>query len=507
MAASISWNGETVTTANGSSYSAAFTAVAIGTASADRYVVLAVSAGVVSSQSITSVTVNGNAATPLSVITDTPSTKAHMGLYGIAVPSGTTADIVITLSASVNRMSVGCWSIYGAQATPTVYSVSGASGNPYTISGITFPAGSVALAAASSYDGGTGRLNTWSGLTERYDTSIESGCVITTADGTFASALTGQSVTIQPSVSTLDTFACALLVFGGPTTTNQTVSISGTGSVSVAKSIGKSLSASANEAVSIVRQARKTIALTSTESVTFTKSIAKHLDISGLGSLTVAAGLAFTMLVSIAATGTASLLKRAGKIIGVSGTGTVSQGQRGIGKTVSPSATGTLSLRKAISATRTITATGTATFVKRIGKTVSQAGSGIVSVTLHAGRVVVISITALGSVSIRRAVSKAIIIPTTGTVTVLKAVGKVISASASAVVSFAFDKIIYAPLTGLSSLARKYAGGIGRGGAAAGLSTSGSATLSARAQGTTINGLKTGGGPALPEIQSGGDDI
>jgi hypothetical protein len=118
-----------------------------------------------------------------------------------------------------------------------------------------------------------------------------------------------------------------------------------------------------------------------------------------------------------------------------------------------------------------------------------------------------IAITAVGALSIRRAVAKAITIPATGTVTVLKAVGKVISASASAVVSFAFDKIIYAPLTGLSSLARKYAGGIGRGGAAAGLSTSGSATLSARAQGTTINGLKTGGGPALPEIQSGGDDI
>jgi hypothetical protein len=489
MAASISWNGETVTTANGSSYSAAFTAVAIGTASADRYVVLAVSAGIVSSQSITSVTVNGNAATPLSVITDTPSTKAHMGLYGIAVPSGTTAAIVITLSASVNRMSVGCWSIYGAQATPTVYSVSGASGNPYTISGITFPAGSVALAAASSYDGGTGRLNTWSGLTERYDKSIESGCVITTADGTFASALTGQSVTIKPSVSTLNTFACALLVFGGPTTTNLTVSISAAGTPSLRKGITKKLSASGTGTASQI------------------KSAGKPLAFAGTGSLSIIAGLAYTVLLSIAATGSASIARTIGKIINPSGTGTVSQGPRGIGKTVSPSGTGTFSVRKAIATARSFTATGTTNVLKSAGKNVSIAASGITTVSRALGRVVMIAITAVGALSIRRAVAKAITIPATGTVTVLKAVGKVISASASAVVSFAFDKIIYAPLTGLSSLARKYAGGIGRGGAAAGLSTSGSATLSARAQGTTINGLKTGGGPALPEIQSGGDDI
>ena len=219
----------------------------------------------------------------------------------------------------------------------------------------------------------------------------------------------------------------------------KAVSSLGTGTVSLLKRPGKSVSASGNASFTLVRSTAKTVAPSGTGSLSTRKAVSKTLPgISATGSLSIAAGLAFTVLLSVAASGAVSLRRAIGKLIGISGTGTVSQGPRGIGKTVSPSATGALSVRKAISVTRTITATGTATFVKRIGKTVSQAGSGIVSVTLHAGRVVVISITALGSVSIRRAVSKAIIIPTTGTVTVLKAVGKVISASASAILSFAF---------------------------------------------------------------------
>ena len=212
--ASIVYNGNVNSQANNTNYTTQFTAVPIGTATADRYCVFSISAGVVSSQTLSSVTVNGNSPTILQSVYDTSGTKADVDLIGISISSGTTANLQISWSSGVNRCSVLSYSLYNLQSTtPTSYSVKGASGNPYTISGITYPAGSVALAVAASYDGGTARLNTWTGLTEDYDANIENGCVVTGASNSFPSYLAAQTVTIQPSVSSVDTFACSMHVF------------------------------------------------------------------------------------------------------------------------------------------------------------------------------------------------------------------------------------------------------------------------------------------------------
>ena len=63
--ASIVYNGNVNSQANNTNYTTQFTAVPIGTATANRYCVFSISAGVVASQTLSSVTVNGNSPTIL----------------------------------------------------------------------------------------------------------------------------------------------------------------------------------------------------------------------------------------------------------------------------------------------------------------------------------------------------------------------------------------------------------------------------------------------------------
>lgn len=220
----------------------------------------------------------------------------------------------------------------------------------------------------------------------------------------------------------------------------KAVSSLGTGTVSLLKRPGKSVSASGNASFTLVRSTAKTVAPSGTGSLSTRKAVSKTLPgISATGSLSIAAGLAFTVLLSVAASGAVSLRRAIGKLIGISGTGTVSQGPRGIGKTVSPSATGALSVRKAISVTRSMAASGTVSVRRSVGKIVSRATTGIVSVSYQLGRVVVIAVTALGTVSVLKQVRKIIMISGTGITSIIKSIGRAISIVATGAVSFVFE--------------------------------------------------------------------
>jgi hypothetical protein len=96
-----------------------FAAQAIGTAAADRYVVLGFTLiDSASSFTIASVSIGGVAATK--IITqnegDTVATNANIvsGFYYANVPTGTTADVVITASEGIaNSGSIGVWTVTG----------------------------------------------------------------------------------------------------------------------------------------------------------------------------------------------------------------------------------------------------------------------------------------------------------------------------------------------------------------------------------------------------------
>lgn len=137
-----------------------FAGVAIGPASADRYVVVAAhtDCGVASP---TVVTIGGINATLLEA-------NDGVGLFMALVPTGTTASIVVTFSASCSRAAIGVWSVTGlTRVTPI--SSSKATGTSAAAATNVAVNHAGAVIAAATHAGGTGIAWT-GGVSERYDT-------------------------------------------------------------------------------------------------------------------------------------------------------------------------------------------------------------------------------------------------------------------------------------------------------------------------------------------------
>lgn len=124
----IEYIGSTENTGNGTSHT--FTDHAIGTASADRLVVVAVTAGqsgsIFSTLTLTGVTIGGNAADEIEINSAqifggyffTNSIVA--GLYSLVVPAGTTATIVTSYDITLDGASVSVYTIKNyLSSTPT----------------------------------------------------------------------------------------------------------------------------------------------------------------------------------------------------------------------------------------------------------------------------------------------------------------------------------------------------------------------------------------------------
>lgn len=143
-----------------------FPNVGIGTASSDRFIICAVIApSSAATPSLTSVTIGGNPATQLCTIKDAVA-LSNFALYGLAVPTGTTATIVVNLSASPNRCGVMTWAAYNLISTTPIAT---ATSNATTLNtSIAVQAGGI-LVGASGQNGGTAPDWSWTNLTERVD--------------------------------------------------------------------------------------------------------------------------------------------------------------------------------------------------------------------------------------------------------------------------------------------------------------------------------------------------
>lgn len=95
-----------------SSAASSFTATAfsIGQAASDRVIVVCIGSGGSSARQVSGVTIGGNAAT---LAVRSASIARCTGIYYLAVPSGTTADIVATFSGSVDMAHFSVYSITG----------------------------------------------------------------------------------------------------------------------------------------------------------------------------------------------------------------------------------------------------------------------------------------------------------------------------------------------------------------------------------------------------------
>lgn len=148
-----------------------FSAQAIGTAATSRRVVVAISWRYSSpAPAISSVTIGGVSATVhASVMTGDGGSNA-VAIASAVVPTGTSADVVVTFASTSTRCGIGVWTLpnggsYTGQSA-------GAQGNTNLSVDVTTVAGQGVIAAVMSLGSSTA-TSTWTGADERYDAAIE----------------------------------------------------------------------------------------------------------------------------------------------------------------------------------------------------------------------------------------------------------------------------------------------------------------------------------------------
>lgn len=192
MAVSLAFLQATGSTSDLTTYT--FSSQNLGTAASDRYIIVAASCRKADpAATLSSATIGGVSATIIHQSTRGGNTVA---LFAAAVPTGTTGDIVVTWSTGVLRCGIGAYRVTGSDAT-TYHDrdVGTEVNNP--IATIDVPAGGFAIAAG--YNAGN-TTATWSGVTEDYDTTVESNNY-TGASDTFGSAQTDLAITFTPSAA------------------------------------------------------------------------------------------------------------------------------------------------------------------------------------------------------------------------------------------------------------------------------------------------------------------
>lgn len=139
----IVWVDEDGDGVNRSSYS--FSGVNLGTAAADRFIVVGLGYEGDGNDNITSVTIGGAGATQL-----VHEDFEKVDFYGLTVTTGTSATIAVSLDDSVARMAISVWALYGLDSTtPHDFDVVRNTSSVTSTSGtVSVPAGGVVMAMA-----------------------------------------------------------------------------------------------------------------------------------------------------------------------------------------------------------------------------------------------------------------------------------------------------------------------------------------------------------------------
>lgn len=202
---SYAFQATTTAIASGSTYT--YSSHAIGVAAANRLVIVGAhslqSAG---SRTISSVTIGGISATVVSGTTFTTTTASgdyDSAFYAASVPTGTTATIVVTMSASVagGGGGVSVWAAYDLTSSTAVDGdgVVVVGSSPANIPSLTTSGSGFLVASSMAYIAGAGSF-TWTNATKRSEVSLVSGptqLVISAADA----ATTGAGVAVTAAVS------------------------------------------------------------------------------------------------------------------------------------------------------------------------------------------------------------------------------------------------------------------------------------------------------------------
>lgn len=195
-------------TSQASSYT--FSAQAISTAGSTRDVVGAFTVFNDGTRTgvATSCTLGGVSATLDVSITSDANTAVY--IYRAAVPTGTTADIVINFDANVILCSCGVYAMYDAGDVHDTDSAAASATNPITNT-LTIPAGGGCISAAGHNDD-PGRTSAWTNLTEDYDSVLSTYYSASSASDAFAALQTERVISMTAS-STPDTGSVATVAY------------------------------------------------------------------------------------------------------------------------------------------------------------------------------------------------------------------------------------------------------------------------------------------------------
>lgn len=186
--AEVSFLQAAASTADTNSYT--FSAQNLGTAAADRYIIVGPTARkATGSTTITGITVGGIAATITRQRTHSASNVNVAGIALALVPTGTSGDVVVTFGATMVRSSIGLWRATGIN--PTAFDSDDSIAAAPTVN-LDTPANGFAIGVAGTAANTTA---TWTGLTEKFDAVAEASLCYTGASDSFVSANTGRTMT------------------------------------------------------------------------------------------------------------------------------------------------------------------------------------------------------------------------------------------------------------------------------------------------------------------------
>lgn len=205
--ASITFAASAVSASNvtaGNTYT--FSSHSIGTASADRYVVVTVT----TNSRVSAVTVGGASCTLANSRTN--GGASYIYITDGPVTSGTTASIVVTISTATSAAcGIGTFAVTGLQSiTPTATATQT---TDVTATNLAVTASGVAVGVVYSENDDT-YTHSWTNLTERYDARLDAGEAYAHS-GASADQATSQtlSITVDAQSTGAPTVAIALAAF------------------------------------------------------------------------------------------------------------------------------------------------------------------------------------------------------------------------------------------------------------------------------------------------------
>jgi len=171
-----------------------FSSQALGTAAADRIIVVGVQTHDYSN-SFVSGTVAGQT---LSQIATSGAGNHTLFLLQASVASGTSGDIFVDWSSTSTNSFIGVWALYGANSTVSDTAVGTNDANPATAN-IDCPAGGTIIGMVRHYGSPSHQhTHTWTNLTEDFDVYQEYASVSGAHDN-FTAAQSGLTISAQKS--------------------------------------------------------------------------------------------------------------------------------------------------------------------------------------------------------------------------------------------------------------------------------------------------------------------